>query len=214
LLPLHVKWFTETDITVADDPELLQLMRQSGCRQVLIGLESPGRDALEGIELKANFKARRWDTYRDAVRRIQDHGITVNGCFILGLDRHTPAIFQEVLDFALDVPLYDVQITILTPFPGTPLYDRMLREGRLLKPGQWDQCTLFDVNFQPRGMTVEELREGIYWLAERLYNEECLDRRRRGYFEYVQRPHGSEAMPQADMKPQTLPTGSYRVGHV
>src|SRR6202030_1189752 len=67
LLPLHVKWFTETDITVADDPELLELMRQSGCRQVLIGLESPGRDALEGVEMKANFKARRWATYRDAV---------------------------------------------------------------------------------------------------------------------------------------------------
>ena len=50
------------------------------------------------------------------------HGITVNGCFILGLDRQTPAIFEQVLDFAMQVPLYDVQVTVLTPFPGTPLY--------------------------------------------------------------------------------------------
>ena len=109
----------------------------------------------------------------------------------LGLDRHTPAIFQEVLDFSLVVPLYDVQITILTPFTGTPLYDRMLHEGRLLEPGRWDLCTLLDVNFQPRGMTIEEMRGGIYWLAERLYNEKCLERRRRGFFENAGRRHAS-----------------------
>jgi radical SAM superfamily enzyme YgiQ (UPF0313 family) len=77
------------------------------------------------VELKANFKARRAAGAGEALRRIQAHGITVNGCFILGLDRHTPAIFQEVLAFAREVPLYDVQITVLTPFPGTPLYDRL-----------------------------------------------------------------------------------------
>jgi len=81
------------------------------------------------------------------------------------------------------VPLYDVQITVLTPFPGTPLYDRLLAEGRILRPGRWDLCTLFDVNFRPSGMTVEELREGVYWLAERLYSAECLERRRRPFFE-------------------------------
>jgi radical SAM superfamily enzyme YgiQ (UPF0313 family) len=183
LIPLRLKWFTETDISVADDAELLRLMRAARCRQVLIGLESPGQSALEGMELKANFKARRSAGYKDALRRIQDHGITVNGCFILGLDRHTPDIFEEVLDFALDVPLYDVQITMLTPFPGTPLYDRLLREGRILEPERWELCTLFDVNYVPKHMTPQELREGFYWLTERLYNERCLLQRRRGFFE-------------------------------
>jgi radical SAM superfamily enzyme YgiQ (UPF0313 family) len=187
LMPLTVKWFTETDISVADDLELLQLMRQSRCRQVLIGLESPNRDALEGIELRANFKSRRSGTYVEAVRRIQDHGITVNGCFILGLDRQTPAIFEQVLEFAMRVPLYDVQITVLTPFPGTPLYERLLREGRILAPGRWDLCTLFDVNFVPRNMTVDQLREGVYWLAEKLYNEKCLVSRRRPFFDELWR---------------------------
>jgi radical SAM superfamily enzyme YgiQ (UPF0313 family) len=186
LTPLRINWFTETDISVADDPELLTLMRQSGCRQVLIGLESPDQSALDGLELRANFKARRASEYFEAIRRVHRHGITVNGCFILGLDRHTPEVFQQVLDFARAVPLYDVQITILTPFPGTPLYDRFLSEGRLLYPGRWDLCTLFDVVYQPRGMTVRELREGIYWLAERLYTDECAEERRRGYFEQAQ----------------------------
>jgi len=189
LAPLRLKWFTETDISVADDPELLRLMRAARCRQVLIGLESPEQRALDGMEMKTNFKARRWDTYMDAIRRIQDHGITVNGCFILGLDGHTPDIFPEVLDFAMRAALYDVQITVLTPFPGTPLYDRLLREGRLLQPERWDLCTLFDVNYQPKNMTVEQLRQGLYWLTERLYSEEYLLRRRRPFFENLWRQH-------------------------
>lgn len=189
MIPLRVKWFTETDISVADDEELLRLMRQARCRQVLIGLESPGQSALDGVELKSNFKARRAVGAVEAIRRIQAHGITVNGCFILGLDRHTPEIFREVLDFAHKVPLYEVQITVLTPFPGTPLYDRLLREGRLLYPGRWERCTLFDVNYQPRLMTPEQLRQGLYWLTERLYSEEAMLRRRRPFFEKLWQQH-------------------------
>jgi radical SAM superfamily enzyme YgiQ (UPF0313 family) len=187
LIPLGVKWFTETDISVADDPELLQLMRRSRCRQVLIGLESPDRSALEGIELRANFKGRRAGTYIEALRRIQAHGITVNGCFILGLDGQTPDVFEQVLQFAERVPLYDVQITVFTPFPGTPLYARLLREGRILHPGRWDLCTLFDVNYVPKNMSVEQLREGVYWLAERLYSEHGMMIRRRPFFDELWR---------------------------
>jgi radical SAM superfamily enzyme YgiQ (UPF0313 family) len=175
MIPLNLKWFTETDITVADDPQLLDLMHDAGCRQVLIGLESPTQSPLEGLELHQNFKARQFSRYGEAVRRIQSHGVTVNGCFILGLDQHGPDIFQRVYDFALDAGLYDVQITLLTAFPGTPLYDRLMREGRILEPRRWDLCTLFDVNFQPAGMTPQELRDGIHWLTEKLYGADCTE---------------------------------------
>lgn len=185
LIPLRLKWFTETDISVADDAELLGLMREARCRQVLIGLESPQAGPLRGVEMKADFKARRAGSYINALRRIQAHGITVNGCFILGLDRHRPDIFEQILDFALEVPLYDVQITVLTPFPGTPLYDRLLSEGRILAPGRWDLCTLFDVNYLPKNMTPEELRAGLYWLTEKLYSARCLEERRRPFFEHL-----------------------------
>jgi radical SAM superfamily enzyme YgiQ (UPF0313 family) len=195
LIPLGVKWFTETDISVADDPELLRLMRQARCRQVLIGLESPDRSALDGIELRANFKSRRASTYIEALRRIQAHGITVNGCFILGLDGQTPDVFAQVLEFAERVPLYDVQITVFTPFPGTPLYARLLREGRILHPGRWDLCTLFDVNYVPKNMTVEQLQDGVYWLAEWLYSERGLTIRRRPFFDQLWR--------QAEQAPDT-----------
>jgi radical SAM superfamily enzyme YgiQ (UPF0313 family) len=210
LIPLRLKWFTETDISVADDPELLDLMRAAGCRQVLIGLESPGQSPLEGVELKANFKARRASGALEALRRIQAHGITVNGCFILGLDRHTPAVFEEVLAFAREVPLYDVQITVLTAFPGTPLYDRLLREGRLLGPERWDLCTLFDVNYVPASMTPEELRAGMLWLTERLYSQECTEERRGPFFEDLRRRRRGPAP--AFAEEETDPLGSSLAG--
>ncbi len=183
LAPLGVHWFTETDISVADDPELLALMRKAGCRQVLIGLESTSAAELEGVEERANFKAARAGRALDAVRRVQDYGITVNGCFVLGLDGQTPDVFERVLEFAEAAPLFDVQITLMTAFPGTPLYDRLLAEGRLLHPTRWEWCTLFDVNYIPKGMSVDELRAGMRWLVGQLYSPDALDRRRRGYFE-------------------------------
>ena len=158
-------------------------MARAGCRQVLIGLEAPDATALRTIELKADFKAQRWPRYRDAVRRIQGAGITVNGCFILGLDGHTANVFEDVLVFANELGLYEVQVTYLTAFPGTPLYERLVAEGRVLEPGRWDLCTLFDVNHEPGGMTPDELREGMYWLTERLYSKRAIRMRREAFFE-------------------------------
>lgn len=187
MIPLKLKWFTETDITVADDVELRDLMRESGCRQVLIGLESPAASPLAGVEMRADAKAQWAPRYLERLRTIQRHGITVNGCFILGLDGHTPEIFEQVLDFAMEAPLFEVQITVLTAFPGTPLYDRFLREGRIIEPDRWDLCTLFDVNHKPTHMTVDELRQGMRWLTRRLYSAECTNRRRRPFFRDLRR---------------------------
>ena len=183
LIPERVKWFTETDISVADDDELLRLLREARCKQLLIGLESPGSEDLAGVELRSDFKRRRADEYVDAVRKIQAAGITVNGCFVLGLDNHGPDIFQRVYDFAMELPLFEVQVTMMTAFPGTPLYDRLLNEDRILEPGRWDLCTLFDVNFKPAKMTVDELRRGMYWLVEKLYSAECVAERRAAFMQ-------------------------------
>jgi radical SAM superfamily enzyme YgiQ (UPF0313 family) len=174
----HIHWFAETDLSVAEDEELLDLMRKAGCAQVLIGLESPTETGLAGLELKSDWKHRRWPQYRQAIEQIQSHGVRVNGCFVLGLDGHTPDIFDAVLDFARESELYDVQITLQTPFPGTPLYERLRREDRLLYDGQWERCTLFDANYRPEPMTIEELRKGFRRLAVELYSEELTKWRR------------------------------------
>src|SRR2546422_5341735 len=150
----HLRWFTEADVRVAEDPELLALIRDSGCQQVLIGLESPRRSSLDGVELKSNWKARQQDYYQAAIARIQSYGITVNGCFIFGLDGDTPDVFEDVFQFVKESGLYEVQITFLTAFPGTPLYDRLKREGRIIRDKAWELCTLFDINFRPKDMSA------------------------------------------------------------
>ena len=104
----HVPWFTETDISVADDPELLRMMREAGCRQILIGLESPTASGLDGVELRTNWKRRRLGSYEDAIRRIQSHGIAVNGCFTLGLDGDGPEVFDAIYKFVDDSGLQQV----------------------------------------------------------------------------------------------------------
>jgi radical SAM superfamily enzyme YgiQ (UPF0313 family) len=168
----NVRWFTEADVSVAQDAELLGLMRDSGCQQVLIGLESPRRHSLAGVETNANWKLRQRENYLAAIAKIQSYGVTVNGCFILGLDGDTPEVFDEVFDFVRESGLYEVQITFMTAFPGTPLYRRLKEEGRLLRERAWELCTLFDINFQPRRMSVEQLQGGFVELARRLYSAE------------------------------------------
>ena len=176
-----VRWFTETDVSVAEDEDLLRMMRDAGCQQVLIGFESPRRGTMDGVELKSNWKARRTGRYLRAVETIQKHGITVNGCFIFGMDGDGAESFGEVLGFVEESGLYDVQMTFLTPFPGTPLYERLSEEGRILAEGASETCTLFDINFRPERMSVEELRDGYLNLLEKIYGEEPAARRRRDF---------------------------------
>jgi radical SAM superfamily enzyme YgiQ (UPF0313 family) len=173
-----VRWFTEADVRVAEDDELLGLMRDSGCQQILIGLESPGGNSLDGLELKNNWKALQQDFYKSAIEKIQSYGITVNGCFILGLDSHTPAVFDDVFRFVRESGLYEVQVTFMTAFPGTPLYHRLRREGRIIQDQAWELCTLFDINFQPKNLSVAELQTGFLDLVKRLYSaDETTERR-------------------------------------
>lgn len=170
-------WFSETDISVADDPEMLELLAQSNCAQLLIGLESPRAAALRGID-RADWKSRRADGYLEKIAAIQAHGIAVNGCFILGLDEDDEGVFESVRDFVRQSALCEVQITILTPFPGTALFHSLQAAGRLLKPVFWDQCTLFDVTFAPAKMSAQTVRDGFAWLMRELYSEPETERRR------------------------------------
>jgi radical SAM superfamily enzyme YgiQ (UPF0313 family) len=167
-----IKWFAETDISVAEDDEMLGLMRASGCAQVLIGLESPVEADLHGLELRSDWKFRKFPYYKEAIRAIQSHGITVNGCFVIGLDGHTADIFDQVFAFVREAELYEVQVTLMTPFPGTPLYKRLERENRLLEARNWKKCTLFDINFRPAKMSLRELHDGFKKLAVGLYSRD------------------------------------------
>jgi radical SAM superfamily enzyme YgiQ (UPF0313 family) len=114
----------------------------------------------------------------EAIAKIQSYGITVNGCFILGLDGDTRDVFADVLKFVRDAALYEVQVTFMTAFPGTPLYARLKNEGRILRDHAWELCNLFDINFQPKNMSIAELQSGFLGLVKQLYSAEETQHRR------------------------------------
>jgi radical SAM superfamily enzyme YgiQ (UPF0313 family) len=176
-----VRWFAETDVSVADDPELLESMKLAGCKQVLIGFESPVEEGLNGLELNSNWKAKRWKKYKQAIHRIQSHGIRVIACFMVGLDGQGEEIFPAILQFVREATPFDVQITVPTAFPGTPYYRRLLADDRLIEPRAWSKCTLFDVNFRPTNMTADELSAGFRKLGVELYGDEMMKHRRDGF---------------------------------
>lgn len=205
----EVRYFTETDVAVANDEELLDLLYPSGCRQVLIGFESPRRSSLDGID-RANWKSRQHARYLEAIDKIQSRGVSVCGCFIVGLDSDGPEIFDEIREFIDRSRLLEVQITILTPFPGTRLYQRLSAEGRLLYPGAWDRCTLFDINFRPRGMSVDQLEEGVMRLWQDTWNADAFAWRKRHYRDLLRarRDCGGREKREEIEEYFTLPAGS------
>ena len=160
--------------------------RPSLTTQILIGLESPS-SGLDGLEHKANWKLKQRESYQRAIETIQDAGVTVNGCFVLGLDGDGPEVFEAVAEFVTESGLFDVQITVMTPFPGTPLYDRLLADGRLLEPEAWERCTMFDVNVRPAQMSPETLQHELVELGRRLYTTEQRTARRNAFYSHRRR---------------------------
>lgn len=170
-----MRWFTETDISIAYDDELLELLAKSNCSQVLIGFESINSDSIKSLD--EGWKFKHFDNYTKAIDKIQSYGISVNGCFILGFDSDTKETFIETEKFIKESKLSDVQITLLTPFPNTDLYNQLEKEGRLL-PTNWDKCTLFDVMFVPKNFTVGALENEFQKLMTNIYTEDLVKERR------------------------------------
>ena len=180
LIPEQLHWFSETDASVADDPVLCDLIAKSGCRQLLIGFESPRAMDLVGMD-PVGWKQRIAPQMQRVVDALQSRGVSVNGCFILGLDAHTVDVFPMIRDFVRASGLAEVQLTVMTPFPGSRLYDRLLRDGRLLRETFWDRCTLFDVNYRPARMTLDELESGMRWLFTEVYSRDATSQRQRSF---------------------------------
>ncbi|WP_185154491.1 B12-binding domain-containing radical SAM protein [Fulvivirga sp. M361] len=177
-----MKWFTETDISVAYDDELLELLAKSNCAQVLIGFETSKASGLKGLD-RSDWKYKQFDNYLKAIDKIQSYGISVNGCFILGFDTDTKDTFIDTEEFIKVSGLSEVQITLLTPFPGTDLYKQLKAENRLLDEHYWEKCTLFDVNFIPKNFSVEELEDSFQKLMSTIYSADAVKERKRKFRE-------------------------------
>jgi len=134
------------------DDELLKLSQEAGCIGWLIGFESVNQESINEIGKITN----KVDEYISAVKKIHDYGITVDGTFVFGFDHDTPDIFDKTYDFVQKSEIDRFLSMILTPYPGTPLFERLEREGRILTKN-WDKYNMEDVVFKPKNMTPEEL---------------------------------------------------------
>jgi len=173
LRPLEKIWSAAVTIDVTDDPSLVREMALAGCTGVFIGFESLSDDNLAA----ARKKTPRTEEYARRVALLHDHGIQVNGSFVLGFDEDRPDVFARTADWIETNRLECATFHILTPYPGTPLFRQMAAEGRLLHT-DWSLYDTAHVVFHPRHMTPAELAGGYAWLYQRLFSHASIWRRR------------------------------------
>jgi radical SAM superfamily enzyme YgiQ (UPF0313 family) len=176
LIPLRIKWVSQASINAAHDEEFLQLIRASGCQGLLIGFET--LDAATLQQMHKGFNLMRGG-YEVALRNLRRYGIRLYGTFILGYDSDTPETIREAVEFAIEHRFYIVAFNHLTPFPGTPLYGRLLREGRLVYDRWWldPRYRYGDVPFHPRTMTRTAVRDLCIGARAEFYSLRSLFRR-------------------------------------
>jgi radical SAM superfamily enzyme YgiQ (UPF0313 family) len=156
LIPLRVQWYGLATTMLGDDPHLLALAQRSGCRGILMGLES-----ISGENLRDSKKAfNSPDRFGSLVETLHRHGIALQGCFVFGLDHDTPEVFLETARFAVDAGIDLPRFAVVTPFPGTALFRRLEAEGRILTRN-WELYDGQHVVFQPKLMSVEQLQRGV-----------------------------------------------------
>jgi radical SAM superfamily enzyme YgiQ (UPF0313 family) len=167
MIPLRRKWAGQGLVSLAEDLELLKLMRRSGCVGLFIGFESVQTETQDGMKKIKNLRI----DFSEAMRRFHGEGIIILGAFIFGFDHENKDVFDQTLEFIMKGHLDCVQLNVLLPLPGTRLHTRLLKEGRLFVPDWWlhgyPPNTLL---FQPKGMTAEELIEGFTRLNRQTYS--------------------------------------------
>ncbi|MEM7179299.1 MAG: radical SAM protein [Spirochaetota bacterium] len=167
LIPLKIKWVSQATITMTHDEELLYLMKKSGCQGVLIGFESLNPTNL--LSMNKKFNASRGGA-KAAIQKMHRFGLRLYATFIFGYDEDTLETFQETVEFCIENKIYMAAFNHLTPFPGTPLYDRLEKQGLLLYPKWWldDRYKYGQVPFKTN-------------LSQEIIQEECVKARKAFY---------------------------------
>jgi radical SAM superfamily enzyme YgiQ (UPF0313 family) len=174
LIPLKLQWYGLSTVLLVDDAELLALAEESGCRGLLMGLESMSPANLKGNRKGFNSP----ENYARVVERLHAHGIALQGCFVFGLDDDHPDVFLKTAEFAVQAKIDLPRFAVVTPFPNTPLYHRLEREGRILTKN-WELYDAQHVVFQPKHMSVQELQLGIESAWKHAYSLTSIARRLR-----------------------------------
>lgn len=155
-------FFGRTDM--AKDEELLQLLHDAHLTRVLIGIESLNQKALDRVNKGQNIQ-----DIRDAARACADHGIRLIASIVLGIDDDSIEDIHRSVAFAKSVNAYQLQCAILTPYPGTPVYEQFEKEGRMITH-DWEQFDMMNVTFRPAKMSPWQLQEEFYKAVEYFYD--------------------------------------------
>jgi radical SAM superfamily enzyme YgiQ (UPF0313 family) len=162
---LQRRYAVQASLDIADDDEMLAALKQSGCMTVLVGFESVSEASLRMMRKAVNLKVG-VANYKEKIAKLHDHGLASSGTFIFGNDGDEPDIFERTVEFVLEAGLDLAHFGLLTPMPGTDLYDRLEKEGRLLYtnfPSDYARYDQRTVVFRPRRMTPEQLEQGLIW---------------------------------------------------
>ena len=173
LRPLNKIWSAAVSIDVTDDQNVIRSMALAGCTGVFVGFESLADENLAS----AHKKTPKTSDYARRVRILHDHGIQVNGSFVLGFDHDRKDVFARTAEWIEGNRLECATFHILTPYPATPLFRQMEAEGRLLHRN-WALYDTGHAVFRPKHMTPEELEQGYAWIYQRLFSHRSIWRRR------------------------------------
>ncbi|MFH0778565.1 MAG: radical SAM protein [Candidatus Eisenbacteria bacterium] len=172
LTQLDIIWAGQATLDVVSMPGMVPLMAKSGCRALFIGLESSNPLSLT----EAKKKWLRPDEFRKKIRFLHDHGIMVEGAFIVGFDSDENTVFEETVEFADKIGLDAAQFSILTPFPGTELYNKLDGEGRIFER-DWSKFGVDEVVYQPKRISPEKLQDGYHWAWREFYSRRKIAKR-------------------------------------
>ncbi|MGB4366735.1 MAG: radical SAM protein, partial [Acetomicrobium sp.] len=165
LIPYKIRWVGQSSFNIIRDPDLLKAARKSGCAGLFIGLETISEESMQEIgKVQNDIKE-----FKVGIKRLHDHGIIVLGAFIFGFDSDDKDVFKRTLDFALESKLDLAQFSILTPLPGTRLYEKLSSEDRIINT-DWSKYDMGNAVFMPAQMTPEELQKGMGWAWREFYS--------------------------------------------
>lgn len=173
LRPIEKIWSAAVSIDVTDDPSLVREMALAGCTGVFVGFESLTNENIEA----AGKQSPRTEDYARRVGLLHDHGIQVNGSFVLGFDHDRPDVFARTAEWIEANRLECATFHIMTPYPGTPLFKQIESEGRLLHKN-WNLYDTAHVVFRPQQMSALQLEEGYAWCYRTLFSHRSIWRRR------------------------------------
>lgn len=179
LIPLKIHWVSQASIDMTRDPELMRLMAKSGCVGNVVGFESLDAGSLKWMKKGPNLITQ-YDRYKTQIDIIRDHGLQTWAAFTLGHDHDTLDSVRATGDFALENKFTFAAFNILVQYPGTPLYERMLRENRLLFDNKWwlhPEYRFNHATFRPKNMTPDELTQACFELRSQFNSIGAIFRR-------------------------------------